>query len=475
VAAGGAAARAVAVVALLAVGGCVSPALTRDGQLVFTPGATSGAVVITANGVEIIDRGEQPQPQVRTSPYEPFQPPAGFLLPASGRFTHVAEPVTLSDDALSFVLRPGESLVPSWGGEMLLQVDVKAAGGERRAAMSVVLVLDGDDAELTPLACRAAAGLLATDRAAVIDSRGPRALLPTVSASQQSLLEGAIHRRRPAPPGARDLPGALALAQALLAGGGTPAGAEGRVLVLTDGDGLEQAADGLRAAVASLERSGARVEAAGPSERLAPGALSVFETQPEQSGTFARRQAVAAALPQARGPGPREVTLSLSSSPSPARVIEGSGGQHASVLEEDLLFLGDLSAGQGRSEVLRVALPPFVAGEGFRLSVRVRYASAPDGEERSLAAVLAFRYTGDPTELAAYRAADVIGQAAALSLVGKLDRALLGGAAARPEGMRGLLDFERRSLLLLGAERRAPALADEAELLRALGWAIEGG
>src|SRR3954471_6411424 len=65
--------------ALVAVTGCAAPVLSRDGQLVFSQGGAHGASVITAHGVEFLDRTEIPQPVVRRSVNEPWRPATGFL------------------------------------------------------------------------------------------------------------------------------------------------------------------------------------------------------------------------------------------------------------------------------------------------------------------------------------------------------------------------------------------------------------
>jgi hypothetical protein len=434
-----------AAAALLTASGCLMPVLSQDGQLVFTPGAARGsAVLITAGGVEYTDRSDIQTPQVRTSPYDAYQPPRGFLLPHEGRFRHTAGPVRFEDSALSVVLRSGEALAPSWGGEMLLRFEVTAKGGEEHAPLRFVVVLDGPEEALDKLGCQAITGLLASDRVTVFDSRGARKLLPTLPATQRPLLVGAIERRR-ALTGGRDLAATLAAAGQLLAdSAGEPALA--KVLVLTGGDRLDSASVQVKSAVAALEAAGAQVLVAGPSDQL---------NFPEAS------------------PAARELSVSFASSPAPARLLDSSGGKRAALLDADWLFLGHLSAGQGRSEIVRVTLPPFLNGEKYRLAVRVHYTDPASGEEHSLSGQLDLRYSDDPDEIASYRAADVIGYGSALSLVGKIERAFLGTASASSPGMRNLLDFQERSLLLLGSERGDGALHEQAQVLRSLVWAID--
>ena len=79
-------AAAVAAAAVLALGaGCERPVLSRDGQLVFQQKGAHGATVITANGVEFLDRAEIPQPVVRRSADEPWRPATGMGHPPGAR------------------------------------------------------------------------------------------------------------------------------------------------------------------------------------------------------------------------------------------------------------------------------------------------------------------------------------------------------------------------------------------------------
>src|SRR5215468_2668457 len=96
-------------VALLAIGaGCARPVLSRDGQLVFQQKGARGASVITANGVEFLDRTDIPRPVVRRSADEPWRPATGFLLPADGVWRATATPVAVEGRGLAVVLRSSD-------------------------------------------------------------------------------------------------------------------------------------------------------------------------------------------------------------------------------------------------------------------------------------------------------------------------------------------------------------------------------
>src|ERR1700691_1520778 len=106
-------AAALAAVAVLALGaGCERPLLSRDGQLVFQQKGAHGASVITANGVEFLDRAELPQPVVRRSTDEPWRPATGFLLPSDGVWRKTAVPVAVEGRGLAVVLRSSDVLIP---------------------------------------------------------------------------------------------------------------------------------------------------------------------------------------------------------------------------------------------------------------------------------------------------------------------------------------------------------------------------
>src|SRR5262245_50707137 len=92
---------------------CAPPVLSRDGQIVFAEkGGTRGATVITANGVEFIDRAEIPRPVVRRSVNEPWIPATGFLLPPDGVWRETSKPAAVSGHGLAVVLRSSDSIVP---------------------------------------------------------------------------------------------------------------------------------------------------------------------------------------------------------------------------------------------------------------------------------------------------------------------------------------------------------------------------
>ena len=139
-----------AAVCVLAVGlcACARPFLARDGTLVFQEPGAHGASVVTANGLEFHDVVDVPERVVVRDPYEPWRAPLGFLIPKNGRFTKTSVPTLVATTGLAISLRPSDTRVPSWGGEMLVRVDVlaPAAAGTARWGGDIAFVLDGRSA-----------------------------------------------------------------------------------------------------------------------------------------------------------------------------------------------------------------------------------------------------------------------------------------------------------------------------------------
>src|SRR5450755_4080505 len=101
--------------------GCARPFLASDGTLVFQEKGAHGASVLTSNGLEFHDVTDVPKRVVVRDPYEPWRAPIGFLVPANGRFTKTSSPTLVATNGLAIVLRPSDTRVPAWGGEMLVR------------------------------------------------------------------------------------------------------------------------------------------------------------------------------------------------------------------------------------------------------------------------------------------------------------------------------------------------------------------
>jgi hypothetical protein len=469
--------RAWAIVGVAAAPACAHVAPTRDGQLVFAPGAGEGASVLTASGVEHLDRTARPAPVRRTSASEPWRPATGFLMPPDGVWRYVSRPLTLSVGALTLTLRASDAYVPAWGGEVLVRLDASvaaaafpAADAARRPPVRLVLVWAAAEPPEPPLVERTLGALGEADRVAVVDAAGARVVLPPLPGAERTLVEGALTRRLASKrAGRRDVAAALRKARALLAAEpAPPPGVEApfaRVVVVSDGRGLGPPVAG---EVRALGRAGAGVLALGSNDDVPPEALAPLGPHAFAGPADVRTDALARALPPPADEVLGDVVFSFSSAPAPARVLEASGGEAFLGLEGDELYWAPLRAGQARTEVVRLALPPWTPGELIELTVAVRYEDLTRGGYRYGRAALPFRFSDDVTTLGASRHGDVIAYASALAMVRRLGRAFLGGRAAGDRAFRDLVGWQAESMNVLAKEYRDPQMGTQGDALRAL-------
>jgi hypothetical protein len=426
---------------------CERPFLARDGTLVFPEKGAHGASIVTANGLEFHDRIDVPDRVVVRDPYEPWRAPVGFILPASGRFTKTSSPTVMSTPGLAVVMRPSDSRVPSWGGEMFVRVDVlaPAAAGAARWGEDVALVVDGRGPDVRALCEAALAQLGGRDRVVVVDA-GAHVIVPAMPASNRSLVLAAVERRLAGPPDARPQR-ARAVTTALAA---MSRGTLRRVLVLSD------AGDTARAEAA-----------AGLGSEMVP--LAVVATRGATDGDLeARLSAVRDFVPAAGAAAFGDVVVAFDGTPAPSHVLEASGGDARWELEGGELALGDVRAGDERTEVVRVTIPAWTPGERFTLHAVARFADLThDGERRTMAADLPCIYDDDIERLADSRHGDVIAYASALATLARLDAAFV-GTAPSPDALRPVARMHARSLALLARDMHDRAAAEQAAMLDAL-------
>jgi hypothetical protein len=462
--------------------GCAAPALTHDGQLVFSEGEQRGASVLTANGVEFVDRATVPAPRVRKSAFEPWQPPIGFLLPADGILRETSTPIALEGSGLLVLMRASDRWLPAWGGELLMRLDVIVppaahawAKPSIRKPIALVVVIDDDGAGSQALVEAALDNLGQNDRVALVDSAfGGRTAVPLVPGTHRTLVEGAAERvifqRAHGPRKRRDLGAALELAEKWL----RKHGADGRVLVLTDGIGIAvdrgRVADRARA----LARAGVRVTAVAATDRVDRETLSVFGADVHTGeASDEREEAVLSAFPPPGDVVLKDVVLSFASAPAPTHLIEASAGEAYLGLEADQLFLGELYVGEARTEVVRLAIPNFTPGERYRLSVRAEYRDARSGRWLSARRQAPFVYSDQIATIADSRHGDVIAYASGLAMVRRLERAFAGNAFDRLGGLRGWVRWQADSLANYASVSHDAALAQQAEVLNTLLAVVE--
>jgi hypothetical protein len=419
---------------------CGRPFLARDGTLVFAQKGAHGASIVTANGVEFHDVMDVPDRVVVRDPYEAWRAPLGFLVPSNGRFTKTSVPTLVATTGLAFSLRPSDTRVPAWGGEILVRIDVLAPApeGKARWGEDVAIVIDGRNPGLRAMAEAALGQLGGRDRVVVIDAAGGRVVVPTMPASHRSLVAAAIDHVLAAPPvGSADR--AAAVVTALK---GLSAGTLRRILVLAD------------------TRAGITAAESGLGDEMVP-----LETLTPSDGA----EAVQEFLPPTGETEFRDVVLAFDGTPGPAHILEASGGNARWELEGGELALGDVRAGEERAEVVRVTVPAWTPGEAFTLHVTARFGDiARGGEVRTMKADLACTYDDDVERLAASRHGDVIAYASALATLSRLDAAFVGGGGTGAAGLRPIAQMHARSLALLAHDMRDPAAAEQAALLEAL-------
>lgn len=468
---------------------CSKPYLSRDGQLVFTPaGGRRGASVLTANGIEFLDAAEIPKPNIRRSPYDPWIPATGFILPKDGVWRETSRPVAISGRGLAVVLRSSDTLIPSWGGEVLVRIDIiapreafPAVRASVREPRRIALVIDGYSADTVRHARTVLDNLGVDDRLAIIDTHGPRVVVPPLPGSDHTLLDGAITRvvARPLSSNeraARDLPTALGLARRFVTAYPTTS-AEGdpnspminQVLVLTDGIGVARGELRLASEIAALKQRAVHVSALGTTNTLLPEHLQVFDKDGFVYASADKRdEALDKLVPPPGDVVLEDVELTFSSVPAPVRVLEVSGGLAALSLDHDRLSLGDLYAGEARTEVARIAMPVWVPGEPLELTVTARYRDAATGSWLSATSTMTGRYDDDVERIARARHGDVIAYASALSMVRRLGRIFQGARTDRLGGLRPIVTMQADSLAKLSRETGDAALGIQADVLRAL-------
>jgi hypothetical protein len=435
-----------ALLALAFLAGCDKPYLAKDGTVVFPEsGGGRGASVLTANGVEYRDVEDVPEKVVSRSPYEPWRAPIGFIVPIDGRFEKTSAPTVIASRDINVVLRPSDTRVPSWGGEVLVRVDVvaPAAEGAARYGEDVAIVIDADRDRALPVVAAALDRLSARDRVAVVDAHGAQVVVPRMPASDRALVLGAVKRRLgiAARPNA-DETRAVDLATRLLAN--SPV--KKHLLLLTD----EHART--RVDSRALERAGA--------SGMTVRALSVDADDALET--------VASFLPVSGDIAFKDVRLAFEGTPAPSHVIEASGGDVVWRLDAGEVWLSDIRAGESRTEVLRVSVPAWQPNEPFAFTVTAHAEDAHTGAVLDVPARLECVYDDDIARIAKSRHGDVIAYASALATLKQLDLSFNSyGKVTQPQ-LRSIALLHVRSMAQLAFDMRDPAMQHQADMLSAL-------
>ncbi len=463
---------------------CGRPVLAKDGTLVVGQDGSHGAAVVTANGLEIHDTKDVPRRIIARSADDPWRAPIGFIIPRNGRFTLTSSPTLLATKGLGISMRPSDTRVPSWGGEVLIRVDIiaPAAEGTARMGEQIALVIDGEGPDTRTLAETALGQMAARDRFAVIDTRGAKVVLPAIPGSHQSIGNAAIAKRlakedRVRTP--RDLAGALRAAAAAVAGKGTR-----RVVVLSDGgDGpapggrthepAPKLADAARAELEKMAGDGIIVSGISSSPKAKTGVVAEIGMAGMglvgiDQDLESRQASIRTAIPPSGDLRFENLTLHFEGSPSPSHVLEASGGDVLWKLEGGEVVLGKVRAGEARTEVLRVTVPAWIPDEAFYFTVIARYNDPNTGAEGELSGRLPCVYDDDIERIANSRHGDVIAYASALATLRRLDAAFFGDGVQQAGGIRALAELHARSMTLLARDTHDPAILEQAEVLNGL-------
>ncbi len=395
-----------------------------------------GATVITPEGVEFRDNVDIPKPVVVRDVDEPWHAPIGFILPKSGELKATSSPLTMASEGIVAVVRSSDTRAPSWGGEVLLRVDLHGAAAKvQRPAEHVVVVVDTMEEELaTPMLTEAFERLGADDHIAVIDARGPRVVVPPVPATHRSLAFAATAQRLHVDPAvARDLDGALALARKTVGEVGAR-----RILCFS-----KTAKTTLGSAI-----GGVTYRAVSPTDENAKTLIDDF-------------------VPAAGVVAFRDVVVSVLGTPAPTRILEASSGDAVWLMGGSELHLGDLHAGEARAEILRVTVPPWGTGAPMNLHIDITARDAKTGVMRTLPGDLKLVYDDDIERIAESRAGDVIAYASALATMHRLHEAFV-GIANDPTAIRKLAEIQSKSLSALAHDFPDRGFAEDAAVLRDL-------
>jgi hypothetical protein len=463
--------------AALAPSGCAGPVMTKDGSVVVQQkGAEHSAAVMTANGIEYRDRKDTPQRIVVRSPNDPWRAPVGFILPSSGRFVVTSRPTVMGTPGLTFAMRPSDSRVPSWGGEVFVRVDLlaPAAPGQARPEERVAFLVDGAGPDTLALATTALGQLGGHDHITIVDVRGAHVVVPTMPASHRSLALAALSRRLESRPEAPDFAGALVQATSAL-------GTEGArlVVLLTDGTSGKGMDPRAQASLAALAPASIPVVVASTSAHADFEALNAVSGEASailvgDEALDSRQKTLHEAIPAPGGLTFTDVVLTFEGTPAPSHVLEASGGDVLWKLESGELMLGDVYAGEMRTEIVRVTVPPWVPGEKFAFTVTAHFGEVGTGpDRRTFSAKLPCVYDDDIERIANSRHGDVISYASALATLRRLDAAFVGPGVARAGGLRHLAEMHAQSMSLLARDMHDGQIMEQAEILTALLAATE--
>ena len=446
--------------------GCGAPYLSPDGLLVFPEPGDTGAMVITPNGVMFQDRAHPPTRISYRSPYEPWRNPAGFIAPADGVFTHTSRATILIANGLMVSVRPSDELAPTWGGDLMLRIDVTAPSTAARTGLDAALIVDGEGPDTLGLVGVVLGQLGSDDRVMVVEARGAHVVVPWLPAAHRSLALAAIERRlaRPAHSRGPNLYGALEAAWS-----GSGPNRLRKVIVLTDGSsagllqgGAPATPAGQSAPLVVSSSIEARMDSLQRIGELLGAAVSV------DSDWALRADAVRAYVPVMGPVAYRNLALRFDGVPGPSHLLEASGGTVLWDLQADQLVLGDVRAGESRTEVARLTMPGWPATLSFQMRLLVQFEPEGAAGPVRVQAEMQLPYDEDIVRIAQWRCGDVLAYASALAWMNRLRQAFVGEGIDRAGGLYRVARLHQASMQSLAKDRGDRAALQQALVLSAL-------
>jgi hypothetical protein len=453
-----------------ALGGCntLSARFTREGMLAIGP--RNAAVAGQAGTEGPHDDANPPERHVSRSAFDTWRPPPLGVLPPGMVLHNTSVPVQLVAGNVALTLRSSDRLVPAWGGDVYVRVDLLGGGAaEQVPPRDLVVLVDTREASAVARARRIAASLFetlhGTDRGALIATTGwGQVLVPLMPAAAGPLL---IERARALEVrGGEDLASAVGRAVPMLAG--HEAGRIRRLVVLS-GSG-EFISGEARQWIEVALRLGAEVRLA----PLLPAASRRFEALSAVTDAIAlpvlptddahEREAIEelSALPPARLVA-EDMTLVVESLPGPLHLIEVSGATPIWTPSGGEVPLGEVRAGEARTVVLRGRVPAWRPGAEYELALRVRYRD--DGGAHEVGRIFHARYSGSPSEQAGSRAGDVLQYVSLLNTMSRFQAALARHDMATLLSVREPAALQARSLQYYAREHHDPIMLAQAELM----------
>jgi hypothetical protein len=381
--------------------------------------------------------------------------------------------VNLAAGGVGMTLRASDRLVPSWGGDYYVRVDVRSAAlTERPPSRDLAVVIDTRDHGSLDRMRRLGAAIFETmrpgDRGALLTSGdGGQVLVPLYSFAAVPLLVERAGSFDPDPND--DLGVAIQRAVAYLSSGG--ADRTRRLIVFSSSSAVLDSE--VREWVSVARQSQIDVVlvpfAVGTAirfQRLASVTQATAVGQiPHDDAEEQRSVETLSALPSLRAVAD-SVTLTIESFPGPLHLIEVAGAHASWTPSGGEVVLGPVRAGEDKTLVLRTSVPAWQDSAPFEIRVRVHVhdASGDHDATRTLTA----RYTASPAEQAASRSGDVLQYVSLLNTLSNVQAAIVRDDPATFGSLREAATLQAHTLALYAREHQDEIMGEQASLLQQL-------